>query len=151
MLGKTGQDHRDGAQGQSDAAELPRCPQPSERCDTFSVVRFVTGKPSGFIQRTDGEKDARDSDFSHWKTIALPESEAAKVFFDFADVVEGETVEAALLSMMTVFVVLVLHESRSRQSMSSAVPTWLWLRHSLAGQGGTRSMHDTTLDAKNPA
>mmetsp|Transcript_72985 Transcript_72985/g.171074 ORF Transcript_72985/g.171074 Transcript_72985/m.171074 type:complete len:1555 (+) Transcript_72985:434-5098(+) len=33
------------------------------------VISFVTGKPSGFIQRTDGEKD---------------------VFFDLADVVEGE-------------------------------------------------------------
>ncbi|CAJ1386953.1 unnamed protein product [Effrenium voratum] len=36
------------------------------------VISFVNGKPSGFIQRTDGEKD---------------------VFFDLADVVDGELLE----------------------------------------------------------
>eukprot|EP00931_Biecheleriopsis_adriatica_P081557 TRINITY_DN548_c0_g1_i1.p1 TRINITY_DN548_c0_g1~~TRINITY_DN548_c0_g1_i1.p1 ORF type:complete len:1604 (-),score=455.95 TRINITY_DN548_c0_g1_i1:68-4879(-) len=36
------------------------------------VISFITGKPSGFIQRTDGEKD---------------------VYFDLADVVDGEKVE----------------------------------------------------------
>lgn len=36
------------------------------------ITTFVNGKPSGFIQRTDGEKD---------------------VFFDLADVVDGETLE----------------------------------------------------------